>query len=539
MRRVAPRRRAHARAERRGKTTLSARLLERTGAIRVRTDVERKRLSGLAAEARTGSGLDGGLYAPDRTRRTYQHVLACAESIVVGGFAALVDGAFLQRWQRESYAELARRYEASFLIVDCIASESTLRARVSARANVGRDASEANLAVLENQLATAEPLSCEELRYTMTCDAESPFESGISATAWRNIVDRFRAGGAPLASAHARLGPDVELADKVVRLCRPGTYATATGVVEAIETHLSWVFLTDAHAYKLKKPVREELVDLRTLDARRRNSLKELEVNARFSRGVYLDIVPLVSGGDGGLRVAGVGTVVDWLVRMRRLPSAKMLDRVIASGRFDVSALVPVVETLCRAYSNARVSVDQETYRRRIRDMIRATERELCRPELDLPLDTVKRIAAQQCRFAERDGRFEARVRESRIVEGHGDLRPEHICLEATPQIIDALESSRELRRVDAIDELGFLSLECARLGAPEARSVVFDLYRHYTGDPAPDAIIHFYQSFRGLVRARLAIRHLLDEDARDRNRWPVQARCYLDLAFAHIERCE
>jgi aminoglycoside phosphotransferase family enzyme len=185
------------------------------------------------------------------------------------------------------------------------------------------------------------------------------------------------------------------------------------------------------------------------------------------------------------------------------------------------------------------VSVDEDAYRRHLDETIRTTERELRRPEFGLPLDIVERIASKQRRVAEREEPFDARVRESRIVEGHGDLRPEHVCLEATPQIIDALEASRELRRVDAIDVLGFLALVCERLGAPKARHSIFEVYRRYTGDPAPDALIHFYQSFRAFLRARLAIRHLLDEDARDHHRWPVQAQRYLDLALAHIERCQ
>lgn len=522
-----------------GKTTLSGGLVERGAAIRVRTDVERKRLAGLAADAPSGSALDAGLYAPDATRRTYQHVLACAESIVDGGFCALVDGTFLHRWQRELFRELAYRCEASFVIVDCDASESTLKARVEARARAGSDASEADLAVLAHQLAVAEPLSYDELRYTIACDAERPFERGLSTNGWRHLVERLHADGAPLAYTHRAAPRDRTLADKVVQLSHPRTYQEPAGTVEPIETHLSWVFLTGEHAYKLKKPVRDELTDLRTLEARRRNCIEEVRVNARFTRGVYLDVVPLVAAPDRTLRLGGPGSVADWLVCMRRLPAEKMLDRVIAGGRFEASALTPVVEMLCRVYAQSSVSVDEDAYRRHLDETIRTTERELGRPEFGLPLDIVERIASKQRRVAGREEPFDARVRESRIVEGHGDLRPEHVCLEATPQIIDALEASRELRRVDAIDELGFLALECERLGAPKARHSIFEVYRRYTGDPAPDALIHFYQSFRAFVRARLAIRHLLDEDARDHHRWPVQAQRYLDLALAHIERCQ
>ena len=205
-----------------GKTTLSGHLLQRAGAVRIRTDVERKRLAELGADARSGSQLDAGLYAPDMTRRAYERVAECAEAIVEGGFCALVDGTFLHRGQREMFRELARRREASFVIVDCVASESTLQARVSSRAAAGRDASEADLVVLANQLATAEPLSCDELRETISCDAELPFGQGLSANALHNIVERLRAGGAPPGPAQARMPDDRNLVDKVAQLSRCG-----------------------------------------------------------------------------------------------------------------------------------------------------------------------------------------------------------------------------------------------------------------------------------------------------------------------------
>jgi len=159
-----------------GKTVLSQAMLERARGLRIRTDVERKRLAGLAADARSGSTVDGGLYGPDATRRTYVHALACADAVVHGGFPAIVDGAFLQRWQRDMFRELALRRGVPFLIVDCVASTPTLRARVAARASAGSDASEADVSVLEHQLRTAESLSSDELRCTMTWDTEAPID---------------------------------------------------------------------------------------------------------------------------------------------------------------------------------------------------------------------------------------------------------------------------------------------------------------------------------------------------------------------------
>jgi aminoglycoside phosphotransferase family enzyme len=378
-------------------------------------------------------------------------------------------------------------------------------------------------------------LSCDELRFTVACDAEMPFTRSTNAV--QVITDRIRSRSRTPGPPRWLPPGNTALGSKVALLSQPRAYPEPTRIVEPVETTLSWVFLTEQRAYKLKKPARNEFVDLRTLEARRQNCVEELRVNGRFGDDVYLDLVPLTQSSTDALHLAGPGETVDWLLRMRRLPADRMLDRVIASKRFESTALIGVVELLCRVYARSQVALSETAYIERLVRLTRDNEQKLCRPGFGLPPDLVKPLIARQLEFLERSDCFNARVRASRIVEGHGDLRPEHICLEAAPRIIDSLEFSRELRTLDAVDELGFLALECERLGAPQARDFIFDVYRHITGDAAPDALIHFYQSLRACVRASLAIRHVLDPDARDPHRWPQQAMLYLSLALAHGEQ--
>ncbi len=176
-----------------GKTAASEALLERAPAIRVRTDVERKRLRGLAAESSSGSGIDSGLYAPQATEATYRRVLALARVIANAGAVAIVDGAFLKRWQRELFRGLAGELGIPFAILAFGASESTLRQRVTARTLAGTDASEADISVLENQLRTREPLAADELSLAVRYDAEQPREYADDARAWRPLLDRLGA----------------------------------------------------------------------------------------------------------------------------------------------------------------------------------------------------------------------------------------------------------------------------------------------------------------------------------------------------------
>jgi aminoglycoside phosphotransferase family enzyme/predicted kinase len=155
-----------------GKTTLAQTILERIGGLRVRSDVERKRLHGFAARTRTHAAPYAGIYAPETTRLTYDRLEQAVRDIVESGHTAIVDAAFLRRTERMAFLGLAHELEAPFLIVWCRASEAALRRRVAQREAAGNDASDAGVAVLENQIATCEALGRDELVHAVPIDSE-------------------------------------------------------------------------------------------------------------------------------------------------------------------------------------------------------------------------------------------------------------------------------------------------------------------------------------------------------------------------------
>jgi aminoglycoside phosphotransferase family enzyme/predicted kinase len=157
-----------------GKTTVARALAARLGAICVRSDVERKRLFGLAPDAVTRSTPGEGIYGPDATRRTYAQLHGAATRIVSADHAVIVDAASLLRSERDALREVARRAGARFALVACEAPIEVVRARVAARAAAGCDASEATLAVLEQQRTWAEPLGDDERRDLL--DGDSPHQ---------------------------------------------------------------------------------------------------------------------------------------------------------------------------------------------------------------------------------------------------------------------------------------------------------------------------------------------------------------------------
>jgi uncharacterized protein len=145
-----------------GKTWASGRWLQAEGsgrAIRLRSDVERKRLHGVSPLTASGSGLNEGLYRPQAHEETYASLRARARMLLHDGWTVLVDAAFLREAERQAFAELAQAEGCPFHILACEAPPDELRHRISARQAAGRDASEATLAVLEQQFGWLEPLT--------------------------------------------------------------------------------------------------------------------------------------------------------------------------------------------------------------------------------------------------------------------------------------------------------------------------------------------------------------------------------------------
>jgi aminoglycoside phosphotransferase family enzyme/predicted kinase len=166
-----------------GKSFLATLLLERSGAIRVRSDVERKRLFGLPALDRSGPA-QPDIYTEASTRRTFDCLLEAAQVALESGFPVIVDAAFLRRSERNLFHELAMKLRVSFTILHCQAPDDVLRERIARRNAAGDDASEATLAVLDRQLLVREPLNVDESRLSIDVRTDLPMDADLLASRW-------------------------------------------------------------------------------------------------------------------------------------------------------------------------------------------------------------------------------------------------------------------------------------------------------------------------------------------------------------------
>jgi aminoglycoside phosphotransferase family enzyme len=290
------------------------------------------------------------------------------------------------------------------------------------------------------------------------------------------------------------------LADKVAFLSQASTYGL--GMREAVvlrETHMSWVFLAGDKVYKLKKPVRFPYLDFSTLAQRETACRAELKLNRRLARDVYLDVEPLVLS-QRGLSIGGAGPIVDWLVVMRRLDEYDTLEHTLLESRVEQSQLDRLVSTLAEFYRTAqRVFTVPAVQMAEWRRSLTFNNRILLEPRLGLPSSLIRRIDAIQRSFLAR-----------------------------CPDLLDPF------------DEIAYLSLECERLGARWIGDYCHRKIAEALHDNPPTVLYRFYRCHRAMLRARLAIAHLLETQPRTPEKWPAVARAYLTIAAReaiHLER--
>jgi uncharacterized protein len=332
----------------------------------------------------------------------------------------------------------------------------------------------------------------------------------------------------------------VSLDEKVAFLSRTTSYAFPVRGVTRLETHMSWVFLAGEAVYKLKKPLRFPYLDFSTLARREAACRAELALNRRLAPDVYKAVMP-IRRSPRGLVLGGGGDVVDWLVVMRRLDQRQTLECALETGRLATWQLDRLVSTLADFYRHAsRIFVSPETHLRGWNRSLAYNRSVLLDPRLALPAGLVRTVDRAQRRFlAERSALIANRVPHRRIVEGHGDLRPEHIWLGDPVRIIDCLEFNRSLRAVDPFDEIAFLCVECERLGGAWAGEYIKRRAHLTVPDGLSEELFTFYRCHRATLRARLTIAHLLEPNPRTPEKWPRLARTYLRLAAKDARRLD
>lgn len=295
----------------------------------------------------------------------------------------------------------------------------------------------------------------------------------------------------------------------VEALRNPAFYAEPTPRVEIRETHASLVFLTEHYAYKMKKPVNFGFLDYSTLEQRRRCCTAELLLNRRLAPTVYLEVLALRRTPQG-YSFQGDGPIVEYLLKMQRLPDQASLTALLAQQAVPPQTVVALAQCLAAFHASAAAvpsSQDYGTLRQ-----VNADWHENFVQTLPCLGHTISQPAYEQIQQAVRTftrrhaNWFAQRVQEGHIRDCHGDLRAEHVyVLDGQIHIIDCIEFSPQFRFIDVASEVAFLAMDLDRLGFPAVARQFVQAYVAETRDLMLYRLLAFYRCYRAYVRGKVA----------------------------------
>ena len=314
--------------------------------------------------------------------------------------------------------------------------------------------------------------------------------------------------------------------------------------VELIETHISWVFLHGDDVWKVKKPVDLGFLDFSTSEQRYSACKAEVHLNRRLAPHVYQGCVPIVRDADGRYRIDEPGEPVDWAVHMVRLPEDRRADALLAAGRLEAAHVDRIAERVAAFHAEARA--DEETARYGTAEAIAVNVRENFRQTRDrihefVTAEQAAEIEDWQRRFLEDHGDlFAARVEAGRVRDGHGDLRLEHVYLDADRvTIVDCIEFNHRFRFADVCADVAFLAMDLTWNGRVDLAERFLATYARAANDFELYRLIDFYESYRAFVRGKVSTMLALDAGADHavRERAAREARRYFLLALASERR--
>lgn len=323
------------------------------------------------------------------------------------------------------------------------------------------------------------------------------------------------------------------------QLLDPSAYPEETQAVACVETHISRIYLTDTHAYKLKKPLDLGFLDFSTLEKRRHFCYEEVRLNRRFSADTYLGVVALHEENDRVV-FGGHGRIVDYAVQMRRLPEQRMLNRLIAAAAPELPEEMPRLgEALHTLMAESAVCRHEQTANA---DLVRQN----CLENFSQTLPAIGTILSEEAHtlmqsITRRDLdvlRSLMLEREARgyVRDGHGDLHTANICMTEPVCIYDCIEFNRRFRVADIIADLAFLLMDLEFLGRWDLADQLARHYREQAGDGDGHRLLPFYKTYRAWVRGKVdaMLAGEADADGQTRARAASLARRYFNLALGY-----
>lgn len=294
--------------------------------------------------------------------------------------------------------------------------------------------------------------------------------------------------------------------DLIEQLMLPAAFDHPVTSIERIETHISWVILTDTYAYKIKKPVALDFLDFSNLEQRRYYCEQELRLNRPWAENIYLDVVAITNN-DGRARFGGRGTAVEYAVRMYRFDQDRRLDRQLALGKLKADDMRELGQAVAARHLGAPRA--EPKFRRRVLRMTTQQMRDnLAAIEGHVTAETVTSLKEWTESQLETDAEVLAKRYDDGFVRDcHGDLHLANLVrMPDGIKMFDCIEFNEDLRRIDVVCDIAFLVMDLVTNGRRNLAALFLNRYLEYSGDYGGAVLLDLYFVYRCLVRAKVAV---------------------------------
>ncbi|MBI2846490.1 MAG: AAA family ATPase [Chloroflexi bacterium] len=325
----------------------------------------------------------------------------------------------------------------------------------------------------------------------------------------------------------------------VEALLQPQAYPEEVHKVDLLQTHISYVFLAGDYVYKVKKPVNFGFLDFGTLEKRRFYCQEEVRLNQRLSPDMYLGIARITLE-KGAFSIEGRGEVVEYAVKMRRLPQEQMLDGLLSRDEVSFETMRRIAEKIAefhsRAETNDRIATfgQTKTVGLNIEENFNQVKRYT---GVTIPKEKYEVIRKYALDFMDEEASlFAKRIRDKKIKDCHGDLHTASICVANRIYIFDCIEFNERFRYCDVASDLAFLAMDLEFHGRKDLSNYLVEVYLEKSADLDLPKLLPFYKCYRAYVRGKVGSLSLDDPHLPEGERQASlqRARKYFDLAYSY-----
>jgi len=330
-----------------------------------------------------------------------------------------------------------------------------------------------------------------------------------------------------------------QLPELVKALLKPKAYPETPKRIELVQTQMSFVFLADDYVYKVKKPVNLGYLDYTTQEKRQFYCYREIELNRRLCPEVYLGVVPITRD-RRAILVAGRGEVIEYAVKMRRLPREAMMDVLLVSNMVSPEMITSVAQKLVAFHHKAETNTNISAFGD-IKAITQNTEENFSQTEKYIG-NTISAAKYQHIKdythsFIKGNASvFGRRIAQGRIRDCHGDLHAAHICFVNDICIYDCIEFNDRFRYCDVASEVAFLAMDLDHYGRADLSRSFVNAYIDRSQDRELLELLNFYKCYRAYVRGKVESFKLDDPYIvpTEKKQATEIATSYFDLAHAY-----